>query len=390
MSEVTTVEGRLASYLRAVEPAVPAALVSAEAFDALRVVAQQVPPALAATTFGFECRLGDPAAWADLVAYADAGPGRDALADLAPDLLADPTWRRVRDLARTWRSPGSVLRDGVENLWLEFDLEGRATASLQAGAVPPSIFGGLPPWDQDRPQPSTYRPNVDGYLAAVTAILRALGREVSEETERCLARCFAALQRHEYLFQVGLMLTRAVDTVRLCIRLRTTSRTRDYLTAVGWPGVAGPGAGTNTPGQDALDDLLALVGPTDHTWLHLDVGHGVQPTIGLECYFAGNAQPRREPRWAALLGVLVERGLCTRAKRDALLAYPGHAGDAAGAAPWPAELVAAEELLEGRRRSTFVRTLHHLKVVLRPGGVLEAKAYLAANLHWYAPEGTRR
>lgn len=386
MSEVEMVEGRLASYLRAVEPAVPAALVSAEAFDALRVVAQQVPPPLAATTFGFECRLGDPAAWADLVAYAVAGPGRDALADLPPALLAEPTWRRVRDLAQAWRSPDSVLHDGADNLWLEFDLEGRAAAALEARAVPPSVFVGLPAWDQDRPQPSTYRPNVGGYLAAVTAVLRALDRDVTEETERCLARCFGALRRHEYLFQVGLMLTRRVDTVRLCIRLRTTSRTRDYLTAVGWPGVAG----RRTPGHDALDDLLALVEPTDHTWLHLDVGPHVQPTIGLECYFAGNAQPSREPRWTALLGVLVERGLCTRAKRDALLAYPGHAGNGAGAAPWPADLVAAEDLLEGCRRSTFVRTLHHVKVVLRPGGTLEAKAYLAANLHWYAPEGTLR
>jgi hypothetical protein len=35
--------------------------------------------------------------------------------------------------------------------------------------------------------------------------------------------------------------------------------------------------------------------------------------------------------------------------------------------------------------SAFVRSLHHVKIVYRPGEPLEAKAYLAGNHYWHTP-----
>ena len=45
----------------------------------------------------------------------------------------------------------------------------------------------------------------------------------------------------------------------------------------------------------------------------------------------------------------------------------------------------ASHLLGGRSLSTFIRSLHHVKVVYQPGEGLEAKAYLAVNHHWHTP-----
>ena len=117
------------------------------------------------------------------------------------------------------------------------------------------------------------------------------------------------------------------------------------------------------------------------------MGDTVQPKIGLECYFAGNRQPRSEPRWVTFLDALVRDGLCTARKRDALLTFPGYIDENAQGVRWPSALRQASQLLGGRSLSTFVRTLHHVKLVYRPGEPLEAKAYLAADHHWHTPPG---
>ena len=77
--------------------------------------------------------------------------------------------------------------------------------------------------------------------------------------------------------------------------------------------------------------------------------------------------------------------MCTADKREALLAYPGYVDEATRDMPWPAALRQASQLLGGRSLSTFVRSLHHVKIVYRPGEQLEAKAYLAGNHYWRTP-----
>ena len=56
---------------------------------------------------------------------------------------------------------------------------------------------------------------------------------------------------------------------------------------------------------------------------------------------------------------------------------------------WPRDLRAASALMGGRFQSVFVRWLHHVKVVYRPGQPLEAKAYLAVKHYWFQQEAVR-
>jgi hypothetical protein len=366
--------GSFREYVGPVAAGVSPRLISPSAFSAIDSVARVLPSTLAHNTFGFECRLGEDLPRADFLVLATAACGRDSLAGHHPTsrlpdhLMADTAWRRVRDLAVAWAEPSSPLYHAVDNVWLEFDVEGPVPE------IPvPSVFFGLlanARTDATREQGNRYQ------ATAETAIRLLSGGEPSPRALEALSRCFRALLPEERVFQVGLMLSRGAGPVRLCIWWpRSPERIVEYLVGVGWPG-----------DEAALRRVLEpLFRSVDRVLLDIDVGETVGAKVGLECYFEGRRQPRREPRWGAFLDSLVRQGLCTAGKREALLAYPGYSGQNAKDVTWPAALRRASQLLGGRSSSTFVRTLHHVKIVYQPGRPLEAKAYLAANHHWHTP-----
>jgi hypothetical protein len=361
-------------YLNAVAATVSASLISPSAFSSMAAVAQMLPATLAYNMFGFECRMGQELPQADFSVQATAAYGRDILAGINPtsslsaSLLTDPIWRHVQDLATRWADPRSGLNRAVDNVWLEFDLDGPVP-----GIPRPSVFLGLALYGQDETGTQAYEARLDGYRTTVETMARLLsGYDLPARVLGKLTDCLGTLSQDEYVFQVGLMLARGAEAVRLCIRLRSTERTLEYLTQVGWAG-----------SESDLRGILELARSVDYTWLDLDVGETVHHKMGLECYFERHRQPWHEPRWATFLDALVQNGLCTAVKRDALLAYAGYTDENSQDVPWPAALRRASQLLDGRSLSTFVRTLHHVKIVHRPGEPLEAKAYLAANHHWH-------
>jgi hypothetical protein len=366
--------GSFEEYLRPIMAYVPPALISPSAFSDINSVASVLPATLAHNMFFFECRLAERAPRADFCVLARSSCGRSSLAGLHPTstlparLMTDTVWKRVEDFAVRWADPSSPLYHAVDNVWLEFDVDGPPPD------VPvPSIFFAPQSNGQMDDIEVAGEPNAEGRLATVERTIRLLAG--GEPPPRMLERCFRALSSDEKDFWVGLMLSRGEDAVRLCIRLRSVERIMEYLTVVGWPGDE----------ADLRGVLEPLARSVDRVMLAIDVGDAVRPKIGLECSFDGNRQPRREPRWGAFLNSLVLSGLCTADKREALLAYPGYVDEAAHTVPWPASLRRASQLLGGRSLSTFLRSLHHVKIVYRPGEQLEAKAYLAGNHHWHTP-----
>jgi hypothetical protein len=365
-------------YLRPVAASVPPELISPSAFSNINSVARVLPATLAYNTLGFECRLGEKAPRADFSVLARASCGRSSLAGLHPTstlparLMTDPIWRRVDDFAVRWADPSFPLYRAVDNVWLEFDVDGVAPA------IPiPSVFFGLQPSGQESARGVAYEPNLDGYITTIETVIQLLsGNELAPRKLEMLSDCFRALSSSEHVFQVGLMLSRGAEAVRLCINnLRSVEHTVEYLARVGWP----------CSESDVLGVLEPLARLVDHVYLDIDVGETVHHKIGLECYFDGNRQPRTEPRWGVFLDSLVREGLCTTDKRDALLAYPGYVDENAEGISWPRALRRASQLLGGRSLSTFIRSLHHVKIVYQPGEGLEAKAYLAVNHHWHTP-----
>lgn len=374
LGDKTLEAGSFEEYLPPVAAGVSPRLISPSAFSDIISTVWVLPSTLAYNTFGFECRLGEELPRADFLVLATSSCGRDSLAGLHPTstlpapLMTDPVWRRVQDFAASWAEPSSSLHDAVDNIWLEFDIDGPVPD------VPiPSVFFGL----MTNVQPdAAHEPDADRYRATIETARRLLSEdEPPPRMVQTLSTCFRALLPEEQVFQVGLMLSRGPGPVRLCIRLSSVERIVEYLAGVGWPG-------DEAVLREVLDPLASSV---DRVLLDIDAGETVGAKIGLECYFDGNRQPGREPRWGAFLDSLVRQGLCTADKREALLAYSGYVDQNAPGVPWPAALLRTSQLLGGRSLSTFVRSLHHVKIVYRPGEPLEAKAYLAGNHHWHTP-----
>jgi hypothetical protein len=362
-------------YLRPVAATVPPQLISPSAFSDIDGVARVLPATLAYNTFGFECRLAEMAPRADFSVLAGASCGRESLAGLHPTstlparLMTDPIWRRVADFAVQWADPSSPLYRAVDNVWLEFDVDGAPPV------IPiPSVFLAPRPSGQEGAKGVAYEPDLDGYITTIETVIQLLsGNELAPRKLETLSDCFRALSSVEHVFQVGLMLSRGAEAVRLCINLRSVEGIVEYLAGVGWP----------CSEADVLGVLEPIASLVDYVCLDIDVGETVHHKIGLECYFDGIKQPRTEPRWGVFLDSLVRDGLCTADKRDALLSYPGYVDENAEGIPWPAALRRASHLLGGRSLSTFIRSLHHVKIVYQPGERLEAKAYLAVIHHWH-------
>ena len=225
-----------AEFFGPIASGVSPALIAPSAFAAMQAVVRRLPASLADNTFGFECRMGDDLPYADLSVHANPSSGRESLAGLDPttalaaSLTTDPIWQRVQAFATDWAEPSSPLHHAVDALWMEFDLDGAAPENPR-----PSVFLGLSAYDEG--DSAAGRAKADGYRATAETSTRLLaGHTLSPRTRGSLAGCFTALQRFEYVYQVGLMLARGVEGIRLCVRLGSTERTREYLVQVGWPG----------------------------------------------------------------------------------------------------------------------------------------------------------
>ncbi len=328
---------RMASSLARVRPLLPSCLAGDDALDRVGEAAAAIP-AFMADFFGFERRLGG------------GGGGVDCAMNLTPDgarmlagrhavppppELREGPWRRLADFYRAWGDTRRPAYVDAPSTWLEFDTE--------RGAEAPNLLFGY--W----PRAAAAERPVGWLLDEIIPML--LARPVSPGLRASIERCFAAAPEGTDDFQVGLMFTRPVQAVRICLFDLPREGVAAYLKDVGWSGDAG--------GLEAWVDELAPF--ADIVGLHLDVGEAVYPHIGVEPAFSAGCwtrQPHREPRWAGQFDVLGRRGLVTPEERQALLDWVGH-----------------QRIADERGDYLLMRGLSHLKVVLRPGGPPLAKAY---------------
>lgn len=353
----------LAASLETLAPHVPPSLISGRRMADIRGVGRVLPIGIS-SLFGFECRLGETEPRADFLLRMSPAVGQPMLAGahgthrLPQELTGHAVWRRVKQFCSSAADPMSPLHGRFTDMWLEFDVG----ETVQRVPVP-SVFMA----------PSVGSPRQADYSwMARAAVPLLIGHRLSSAVERRLMACIEALPDDTAVFQIGVMLARAVDAVRLCIVFDDATRIPAYLATIGWTGEPEPLRGL----------LSRLSGSIDAVSLDIDVAETVGPKAGLECYVYG---PRLSARWRPFLNDLTSAGLCTEAKREGLLAWPGFDAETASSGDWPEELRRVSAFLGHGTQSVLVRWLHHVKLDYVPNRIVEAKAYLAVRHQWIRP-----
>jgi len=367
MQKHLPVKSILASnYLCKAEPFV-SSLISPEKFKDILSVAKIFPGNL--TSFlGFEIHLGDSRPRADW-AFAVSGAGDDRIVfenvlkqgNLPASFTQQPEWKQIALFSEAWTQKDSTLKNKVKCFWLEFDMpETKSDVSV------PSVFFGPEKRSEDASQDLMTQ-----YAWLVNDALPLLrGQPVSKGVKRQILNCIEKIPQGASLFQVGTMLSRSSNDVRLYINKIHPRSIIPYLNALGW-----------SDEENNFRTLIAdLERRADRFVLSYDVtSDGIGPRIGLECSFEENRY-HEETRWEDLFDYLVKKRMCLPQKRDALLQYPGveHPDDFSGGIMKP--FISISQHLEDIFSGSLVRYISHVKVVYMPGRLLEAKAYPAVRL----------
>ncbi len=348
------------SVLEHVRPSLPPGLIDEEGFQCLAGVAGRLPAEL--TTFwGFESRLGEARASADILFETRKQTrGQSLLAGQTPSSLdslcnQSRVWRSLREFAGRWADPEHPFSTFIRNVWLEFDTA--ASFSNESGELVyrPCVFLG----------PDTKYYDSDQLPDHLVAALAVFGTEA--RSSRLLPSFMSSIPDGAALFQVGLMLSRVSSGLRVCVKGLSADTIFPWLDELEWSG-----------DREALAELLKSITPLLRTMalnLNLTEG-GPAEKIGLECYMdwlEGNSE-----QWQPLLDYIEERDLCLPLKREGLLKFPGKSP--------------SFEVSFSPDSPIFFfglsRLIHHIKLSFTEGRVAEAKAYLAVSRPGLYPDNS--
>ena len=345
-------------YLNLIEPHMPKELLSKKNYSEIKNVANYFKHNLT-SFFGFETKLNSADARSDyLFAISSKKGERESLVNiiknnhLPESFRNQPEWQQVGNFAESWANPKSVLYNNVLGMWFEFDTSGSPSE------IPlPGVFIHTIPIKYNS-KSSEYRWFIE------TAIPMLIGRHLSTKIERKIQDCIQKMPPNASLYQVGTMLPRETDNIRLVLKRMHPNQILPYLKAVGW-----------SDDNEELSSLLKeLEKQVNRIVLHISVGEQVDSKIGIECSFYPGFNDK-EKGWSAFLEYLIEKGLCLSEKQSALLNFPGLQqeninNDFDLKSYMPSVMITDENF-----SSALVRFISHVKIVYKPNHPLDAKAY---------------
>jgi hypothetical protein len=341
----------MAGVVQVLLPQLTPALLAPEVGPALLSSAQRLAPVRQG---GFECRLSAQDIQVDVQQYIQKRAGQLTVlrAYLASRDCRSRAWGLLRSLVNAWADETSPLSAGVEEIWIELDNDGKGQDPIVFVGLAPEVHGDA------------------GYTVAKQALALLFEPDGQRSLLPALRRCFEVYPAEARIGHIGIMLGRGAENVRVNVKGLFPNHCVAYLGDVGWSG--------SMPTFVRLHEELALI--AERATLCLDLGPHIQPGVALECSLTSPSRPRLW--WATLLEFLIEAGLCTPAKRAAVLQWPGFTSALQSDTGWPVDLI-AESLLQAPDRFGLIRrAISHIKVTVHTGARLDAKAYLWFNHEW--------
>jgi len=359
-------------YLHLIESHLPKELISPQNFIEIKALASNFSGNL--TSFQiFESRLNSYKTKADYCfAISYKNEERETLLNLIKNnslpkhLLEQSEWKQVGNFVKSWADQKSILYDNVLGIWFEFD-----TASSISDTPIPSIFI----------QPnSSYAISGDAASQHIwitkSALPLLLGRPLSKRVEKKVIECIKKLPLESSVFQVGTMLSRKDDEIRLVIKRIRIDQILPYLNSIGW---------IDDEKQGLTSLLEEIKNKATRIVLHISVGEKVNQKVGIECSFSPDRY-HREQGWKNLLDYLREKDLCNQEKYSAILQFPGIEPQYQDEYFNSQKCIPSVMISEKTYSHALIRYISHIKLVYEHNKKIEAKAYSAVRLVGYPYE----
>ena len=315
--EITT--NILGDCIRINRQFIPDVVSSSDNFSKIITVSDYFPNVIA-SIFGLECVLNNTDSKADFFFCIGSREKHNNFLERNNPLLHNNLWKNITLFYDTWQNEKTILAQKVADIWLEFDHE------QYNNQIPiPSIFfdttkiNSLDPWEWI----------IDNSLTQL------LGHDIPRSQRDLFLQAISQLPNNVAVFQVGLLLSRPQQNIRIYTTAINISQIRNYLAKLNW--------------QGDIDLLVNILGRiyslVDKYKLQIEIDHELASAIAIEfyCYNQTNLQ--------SLLDYLTATGFCLPEKRDALLAFPDSSADLA-------------------------RRIAYLKMTYKPQNSLQFKAYL--------------
>ena len=347
-------------YLDFIEKYVPEDLISQNNFSQLKNLAGNFAGGLT-SFFGFESCLDSPEPQTDyLIAISSEKGERDALVNLIknrnlPEVFHDQSeWKQVSNFALKWADPKSKLYNNVLGLWFEFDM----ASSSSEFAIPGVFIHTIPI------HASSINESLQHRWLINTAIPLLMGKRLSHNVEQQILDCIKMMPSEASIYQVGVMLSRPINGIRLVIKRINLDQIAPYLKSVGW---------SDNQGRLAplLEELQHFV---NRIVLHITVAEKVDPKIGIECSFYPDIY-HQETRWNKFLKYLKKKDLCISDKYSSLLDFPGVQHEKMLNYFDLGHSMPITKMTTNSSSRAVVRFISHIKIIYQPNCPIEAKAY---------------
>ncbi|MTI81347.1 MAG: hypothetical protein FH758_10785 [Firmicutes bacterium] len=315
-------DGNVKKYIAGIGPSLPLEIISAAACNKLNQMANLFSD-FAASEYIFESNLGTEAAEIDF-SFRVLTEEKDCL-DLST-LSTDRTWNRISNFLHFWSQ-------GIEDIWFEMDYAEHEKALPQ-----PCFFFNAS---------QIKKGNQVDYHLLFGALKQLLENGQLKTLEGNIKDVIEHLPTKVGLFQVGIMLARHSDRVRIFTTELTKIQVIEYLANIGWTGSI-----------NRLEQLFKLIHQYSDGQYIVDfdvTSTGISEKIGI------NFGLDKRKTLPAFLDNLVNHQLCSDLKRKGVLAWLGSKGSFLG---------------PDYGFSALIKDISHFKVSYLPADGLKAKAYL--------------
>lgn len=314
--------GNVKQYLAGIAPSLPTEIISKETYRKINTLANLFSD-FSASEYIMETHLNTTSAQVDFSFRVLAD---EKVCLNFPQFPLDGAWKRINDFVDHWPPE-------IADIWFEMDYT---------------------EYDKQIPQPCFFfnagqvkKGNGVNKHLLFGALKRLLGNEQLELLKDNIKNVIEHLPPEVGLFQVGTMLARNSDRVRIFTAELTKAQVGPYLTTIGWSG-----------SHPHLQQLFRLVHPYSDGQYILDfdvTSSGITEKIGINF---GLNQRQTLP---AFLRELVKHQMCTEIKNNGVLAWSGSRGHFLG---------------RDYGFSALIKNISHFKVSYIPKEGLKAKAYL--------------